>query len=64
MYKHKLALALMVISVLLTWFGVGSVHAVRSSDAPPASSLQDNTNIDGKKALCSQIVGFKSIIIF
>jgi hypothetical protein len=36
MYKHKLALVLMVISVSLALSGVGNVHSVRSADLPPA----------------------------
>jgi hypothetical protein len=37
MYKHKLALVLMVISVSLALSGVGNVHSVRSADLPPVS---------------------------
>ena len=45
MYKHKLALVLMVISVSLTLSGVGNVHSVRSADLAPAPSVQDNSDI-------------------
>ena len=46
MYKHKLALVLMVISVSLTLSGVGNVHSVRSADLPPAPSVQGNSDIE------------------
>src|SRR5512139_3709275 len=46
MYKHKLALVLMVISVSLALSGVGNVHSVRSADLPLAPSVQGNSDIE------------------
>ena len=46
MYKHKLALVLMVISASLALSGIGNVHSVRSADLPPASSVQGNSDIE------------------
>jgi CubicO group peptidase (beta-lactamase class C family) len=46
MYKHKLALVLMVISVSLALSGVGNDHSVRSADLPPAPSVRGNSDIE------------------
>jgi CubicO group peptidase (beta-lactamase class C family) len=46
MYKQKLALVLMVISVSLALSGVGNDHSVRSADLPPAPSVRGNSDIE------------------
>ena len=57
MYKHKVILVLMAISVSLSVSGVGIVHSVRSADLPSAPAAQGNSDIELDKKL-AQFEGY------